>query len=207
MARYTGPTCKLARREGVDLLLKSPLHPIASKCKFDRMPGSQPSARRPKTTVYGMQLREKQKLRRMYGVLERQFSNYYKRAARMPGSTGLNLLQLLEGRLDNVVYRCGFGVTRAECRQLVSHKSVLVNGRCVNIPSYQVSPGDVIEIAERAKQQLRVVAALKFAEQMEGVSWVDVDIEAVRGTFRARPERSDLSPDIKESLVVALYSK
>ena len=207
MARYTGPTCKLARREGTDLFLKSPLHPINSKCKFDRVPGFSAGGRRPKVTVYGLQLREKQKLRRMYGVLERQFRNYYKQAARMPGSTGLNLLQLLEGRLDNVVYRMGFGVTRAECRQLVSHKTVLVNGRCVNIPSYQVAPGDEIEIAERAKQQLRIVSALKFAEQIELVPWVDVNIETVRGTFRMRPERSDLSPDIKESLVVALYSK
>lgn len=207
MARYTGPTCKLARREGTDLFLKSPARQINSKCKFDRAPGVKPSARRPRVTVYGTQLREKQKLRRMYGVLERQFRNYYKNAARIPGSTGLNLLQLLESRLDNVVYRMGFGVTRAESRQLVSHKAVLVNGRKVNIPSYQVKPGDAVEIAEGSKQQLRIKAALEIGEQVGFVPWVEVDIKAVKGMFRQLPARPELSPEIKEALVVALYSK
>ena len=207
MARYTGPTCKLARREGTDLFLKSPARNIDSKCKFDRAPGVKPSARRPRITVYGAQLREKQKLRRMYGVLEKQFRGYYKEAARISGSTGLNLLQLLETRLDNVVYRMGFGVTRAESRQLVSHKSVMVNGRKVNVASYRVKPGDEIEIVEKSKKQLRIKSALEIGEQIGFVAWVDVDLMAVKGQFRALPERADLSPDINESLVVALYSK
>lgn len=207
MARYTGPTCKLARREGTDLFLKSPARRIDAKCKFDRTPGVKPGARRARTTVYGAQLREKQKLRRMYGVLEKQFRGYYKEAARISGSTGLNLLQLLESRLDNVVYRMGFGVTRAESRQLVSHKSVMVNGRKVNVASYQVKPGDEIEIVEKSKQQLRIKSALEIGEQIGFVPWVDVDMKAVKGQFRSLPERADLSPDINEALVVALYSK
>jgi small subunit ribosomal protein S4 len=207
MARYIGPTCKLARREGTDLFLKSPVRTIDSKCKFDRAPGVKPGGRRPRTTVYGTQLREKQKLRRMYGILEKQFRNYYKEAARMSGSTGLNLLQLLESRLDNVVYRMGFGVTRAEARQLVSHKSVMVNGRKVNIASYQVRPGDEIEITEKARKQLRITSALEIAEQIGFVPWVEVDIKGVKGQFKSLPERVDLPPDISESLVVALYSK
>ena len=207
MARYIGPTCKLARREGVDLFLKSPVRTIDSKCKFDRVPGVKAGGRRPRTTVYGTQLREKQKLRRMYGVLEKQFRAYYKEAARLPGSTGLNLLQLLEARLDNAVYRMGFGVTRAECRQLVSHKSVKVNGVRVNVPSYQVQAGDEIEITEKSKKQLRITSALEIAEQIGIVPWVDVDVKAVKGTFKTLPERADLPPDINEALVVALYSK
>ena len=207
MARYIGPTCKLARREGTDLFLKSPARTIDSKCKFDRMPGVKSTGRRPRSTVYGIQLREKQKLRRMYGVLEKQFGNYYKKAARIPGSTGLNLLQLLESRLDNIVYRMGFGVTRAEARQLVSHKSIRVNGTTVNIPSYQVAPGAEIEVAEKGKKQLRIKASLEIAEQIGFVSWVDVDTAAVKGTYRSLPERSDLLPDVNEALVVALYSK
>ncbi|NKB61203.1 MAG: 30S ribosomal protein S4 [Gammaproteobacteria bacterium] len=207
MARYIGPTCKLARREGTDLFLKSPVRTIDSKCKFDRAPGVKPGGRRPRTTVYGTQLREKQKLRRIYGILEKQFSNYYKEAARLSGSTGLNLLQLLESRLDNVVYRLGFGVTRAEARQLVSHKSVLVNGQRVNVASYQVRPGDEVEVAEKSKKQLRITSALEIAEQIGFVPWVDVDVKGVKGTFKALPERSDLPPDINEALVVALYSK
>lgn len=207
MARYIGPTCKLARREGTDLFLKSPVRTIDSKCKFDRVPGVKLGGRRPRTTVYGTQLREKQKLRRIYGVLEKQFRNYYKDAARISGSTGLNLLQLLEARLDNVVYRMGFGVTRAESRQLVSHKSVMVNGRKVNIASFQVAPGDEIEIVEKSKKQLRIAAALEIAEQIGFVPWVDVDMKAVKGQFKSLPERVDLPPDINESLVVALYSK
>ncbi len=207
MARYIGPTCKLARREGTDLFLKSPARSINAKCKFDRVPGVMPGARRQRVTVYGTQLREKQKLRRMYGVLEKQFRNYYKEAARISGSTGLNLLQLLESRLDNVVYRMGFGVTRAESRQLVSHKSVMVNGRKVNVASYQVKPGDEVEIVEKNKKQLRISAALEISEQIGFVSWVDVDLNAVKGQYLSFPERTDLSPDIDESLVVALYSK
>lgn len=207
MARYIGPTCKLARREGTDLFLKSPARSIDSKCKFDRPPGVKAAGRRPRSTVYGTQLREKQKLRRMYGVLEKQFRNYYAEAARISGSTGSNLLQLLEGRLDNVVYRMGFGVTRAEARQLVSHKSILVNGIKVNIPSYQVQPGDQVEVVEKSKIQLRITSALEIAEQIGFVPWVDVDVKGVKGSFKALPERSELPPDIDEALVVALYSK
>ncbi len=207
MARYIGPTCKLARREGTDLFLKSPVRTIDSKCKFDRAPGVKITGRRSRSTVYGIQLREKQKLRRMYGVLEKQFSNYYKTAARISGSTGLNLLQLLESRLDNVVYRLGFGVTRAEARQLVSHKCIMVNGVKVNVPSYQVKPGDEIEVVEKSKKQLRITAALEISEQIGVVPWVDSDPTAVKGVYKMLPERSDLSPDINEALVVALYSK
>ena len=207
MARYIGPTCKLARREGTDLFLKSPVRTIDSKCKFDRAPGVKVAGRRSRSTVYGIQLREKQKLRRIYGVLEKQFSNYYKTAARISGSTGLNLLQLLESRLDNVVYRLGFGVTRAEARQLVSHKCIMVNGVKVNVPSYQVKPGDEIEVVEKSKKQLRITAALEISEQIGVVPWVDSDPAAVKGVYKMLPERSDLSPDINEALVVALYSK
>jgi len=207
MARYLGPKCKLARREGTDLFLKSPARSIESKCKFDRVPGVTAGARRPRATVYGTQLREKQKLRRIYGMMEKQFVSYYKKAAATKGSTGVNLLQLLEGRLDNVVYRMGFGVTRAESRQLVSHKSILVNGTVVNIPSYQVQAGDIVEVREKSKKQLRIVAALELAEQIGIVDWVDVNVSQVKGTFKAAPERDQLPPDIEEALVVALYSK
>ena len=207
MARYIGPKCKLARREGTDLFLKSPARSIESKCKFDRVPGVTAGARRPRATVYGTQLREKQKLRRMYGMMEKQFVSYYKKAAATKGSTGVNLLQLLEGRLDNVVYRMGFGVTRAESRQLVSHKTIMVNGTIVNIPSCQVQAGDVVEVREKSKKQLRVTAALELAEQIGIVDWVDVDVAKVKGTFKASPERDQLPPDIEEALVVALYSK
>ncbi len=207
MARYLGPKCKLARREGTDLFLKSPARSIESKCKFDRVPGVTAGARRPRATVYGTQLREKQKLRRMYGMMEKQFVSYYKKAAATKGSTGVNLLQLLEGRLDNVVYRMGFGVTRAESRQLVSHKTIMVNGTVVNIPSYQVQAGDVVEVREKSKKQLRVTAALELAEQIGIVDWVDVNVALVKGTFKASPERDQLPPDIEEALVVALYSK
>ncbi len=207
MARYIGPTCKLARREGTDLFLKSPARTIDSKCKFDRPPGVKATVRRPRSTVYGTQLREKQKLRRIYGVLEKQFRNYYTEAARISGSTGSNLLRLLESRLDNVVYRFGFGVTRAEARQLVSHKSIMVNGVKVNIPSYQVQPGDQVEVVEKSKTQLRITSALEIAEQIGFVPWVDVDVKGVKGVYKAMPERSELPPDIDEALVVALYSK
>jgi small subunit ribosomal protein S4 len=207
MARYIGPTCKLARREGTDLFLKSPVRALDSKCKFERPPGFQTGGRRPRVTVYGTQLREKQKLRRMYGILEKQFRNYYREAARRRGSTGENLLRLLEGRLDNVVYRMGFGVTRAEARQLVSHNAILVNGKRVNIPSYQVQPGDEIEVRERSKQQLRIQGALEIAEQIGFASWIDVEPKKVKGVFKRAPDREELSSDIQESLVVALYSK
>ena len=208
MARYLGPSCKLARREGTDLFLKSPVRSIDSKCKIDKVPGqSAAGGRRPRVTVYGTQLREKQKLRRMYGVLEKQFHGYYVEAARRSGSTGENLLSLLECRLDNVVYRMGFAVTRAEARQLVSHKSIVVNGKSVNIPSYQVSAGDEVEIREKSKKQLRIQAALEIAEQLGATDWLEVDLKAAKGTFKAVPVRTELSPDINESLVVALYSK
>lgn len=206
MARYIGPKCKLARREGTDLFLKSPARPLDSKCKLDTPPG-QHGARRLRLSDYALQLREKQKLRRIYGILEKKFRSYYKEAARQKGSTGENLLRLLEGRLDNVVYRMGFGVTRAEARQLVTHKGILVNGKQVNVPSYQVKAGDVVECKEKTKNQLRVKAALEIMEQIGFVDWIDVDAKAAKGTFKALPDRSDLPPDINESLVVALYSK
>jgi len=207
MARYIGPTCKLARREGTDLFLKSPVRPLESKCKIDKVPGQSAQARRPRATVYGTQLREKQKLRRMYGIMEKKFRSYYAEAARLKGSTGENLLTLLESRLDNVVYRMGFAVTRAEARQLVSHKSIKVNGLIVNIPSYNVKEGDEIEIREKAKKQLRIGAALEIAEQIGIPDWLSVDASSKKGVFKMVPERSELSADIDESLVVALYSK
>ena len=207
MGKYRGPTCKLARREGTDLFLKSPVRSIDSKCKFDREPGFRPGGRRPRVTVYGTQLREKQKLRRMYGLQEKQFRRYYADAARQKASTGESLLRLLESRLDNVVYRMGFGVTRAEARQLVSHNAIEVNGRRVNIPSYQVTPGDEIEVREKSKGQLRIKAAMEIAEQIGFQPWVEVDVKTAKGLFKAAPERSELSRDINESLVVALYSK
>ena len=207
MGKYRGPTCKLARREGTDLFLKSPIRSIDSKCKFDREPGFRPGGRRPRITVYGTQLREKQKLRRMYGLQEKQFRRYYADAARQKGSTGESLLQLLESRLDNVVYRMGFGVTRAEARQLVSHNTIEVNGQRVNIPSYQVTSGDEVEVREKSKGQMRIKAALEIAEQIGFQPWVEVDVKTAKGLFKTVPDRSELSRDINESLVVALYSK
>jgi small subunit ribosomal protein S4 len=208
MARYLGPKLKLSRREGTDLFLKSGVRAIDTKCKIDQAPG-QHGARKPRLSDYGVQLREKQKVRRIYGILERQFRNYYKEAARLKGNTGENLLQLLEGRLDNVVYRMGFGATRAESRQLVSHKAIMVNGRVVNIASYQVSPNDVVSIREKAKQQsrVRVKAALELAEQREKPTWLEVDVSKMEGVFKRMPERTDLSADINEHLIVELYSK
>ena len=206
MARYLGPKCKLSRREGTDLMHKSRARSLDSKCKLEKIPG-QHADRRGRLSDYGLQLREKQKLRRIYGVLERQFRNYYKLAARTKGSTGENLLKLLECRLDNVVYRMGFGITRAEARQLVSHKAILINGKTVNIPSYQVQAGDVISIREKSKKQLRVQEALSVAEQTGYMDWLEVDARKMEGTFKVVPERSDLPPDINESLVVELYSK
>ncbi len=206
MARYIGPKCKLSRREGTDLFLKSGVRPLESKCKLDTPPG-QHGQRRTRLSDYGLQLREKQKLRRIYGVLERQFRNYYKAAAGRKGSTGENLLQLLEGRLDNVVWRMGFASTRAEARQLVSHRGILVNGVSVNIPSYQVRAGDVVAVREKAQKQSRVQAAMELAQQNGLVEWVEVDAKTMEGVFKALPERSDLSADINEHLVVELYSK
>ncbi|CAH0993260.1 30S ribosomal protein S4 [Sinobacterium norvegicum] len=206
MARYIGPTCKLSRREGTDLFLKSGVRPLESKCKHETVPGVH-GARRGRLSDYGVQLREKQKVRRMYGVLEKQFRKYYKEAARVKGATGENLLQLLESRLDNVVYRMGFGSTRAESRQLVSHKAITVNGGCVNVASYQVKAGDVVAVCEKAKKQLRVEAALKLAENRAAVEWVDVNASKVEGTFKAQPDRADLSSEINENLIVELYSK
>lgn len=207
MARYIGPTCKLARREGTDLFLKSPARSLESKCKIDKVPGQSAGARRPRTSVYGTQLREKQKLRRMYGVLEKKFRSYYAEAARVKGSTGEVLLTLLESRLDNVVYRMGFAVTRAEARQLVTHKAIKVNGRVVNVPSFHISAGDEVEVRDRAKKQLRIGAALEIAEQIGIPEWLNVDRANKKGVFKMVPDRSELSADIQESLVVALYSK
>ena len=206
MARYLGPKLKLSRREGADLFLKSGVRAIDSKCKIDTAPG-QHGARKPRLSDYGSQLREKQKVRRMYGILERQFRNYYKEANRLKGNTGENLLVLLEGRLDNVVYRMGFAATRAEARQLVSHKAIVVNGRVVNIPSFQVSVDDVISVREKSKKQARIKASLELAEQKEKPTWLEVDAAKMEGVFKRVPERSDLSADINEHLIVELYSK
>ncbi|MFM2483008.1 30S ribosomal protein S4 [Celerinatantimonas sp. YJH-8] len=206
MARYLGPKLKLSRREGTDLFLKSGVRAVDTKCKLDTAPG-QHGARRPRLSDYGLQLREKQKVRRIYGILEKQFRNYYKNAARLKGNTGENLLTLLESRLDNVVYRMGFGSTRAEARQLVSHKAILVNGHVVNVPSFQVSPEDVISVREKAKKQARVIAALEIAEQREKPSWVETDAKKMESVFKRIPERTDLSADINEQLIVELYSK
>ena len=206
MARYTGPSLRLARREGTDLFLKSGSRAIESKCNMETAPGVH-GLRRTRLSDYGVQLREKQKVRRIYGVLEKQFRNYYKEAARIKGATGENLLQLLEGRLDNVVYRMGFGSTRAESRQLVSHKAILVNDKLVNIPSYQVRPGDVVSVREKAKNQLRVKGALDLSSSRAPVSWVEVDASKMSGVYRSVPERTELPADINENLIVELYSK
>ncbi|WNC71833.1 30S ribosomal protein S4 [Thalassotalea psychrophila] len=206
MARYLGPKLKLSRREGTDLFLKSGVRAIDTKCKIETIPG-QHGARRGRLSDYGVMLREKQKVRRIYGVLEKQFRNYYKEAARLKGNTGENLLQLLEKRLDNVVYRMGYASTRAEARQLVSHKAIVVNGQVVNIPSFAVNADDVISIREKSKTQARIVAALELAEQREKPIWVEVDNKKMEGTFKRIPDRSDLSAEINEQLIVELYSK
>jgi len=206
MARYIGPKCKLSRREGTDLFLKSGVRALESKCKVENAPG-QHGARRGRLSDYGVQLREKQKVRRMYGVLERQFRNYYKEAARLKGATGENLLQLLESRLDNVVFRMGFAATRAEARQLVSHKAVLVNGAVVNIPSCQVKAGDVVALREKARKQLRVQSAMALAAQRGEPEWIEVNVDTLEGGFKAVPERQELSSEINENLIVELYSK
>ncbi len=208
MAKYIGPKCKLMRREGADLSLKSSRRAVDTKCKIDNPPGMHGAGtRKPRVSDYGLQLREKQKLRRIYGILERQFRNYYKEASRIKGSTGENLLQLLETRLDNVVYRMGFGSTRAEARQLVSHKSIMVNGKIVNIPSYVVSATDVVSVREKSRKQVRIAESLALAEQIGFPDWVDVNQAKFEGVFKARPERGELPPDINEQLVVELYSK
>jgi small subunit ribosomal protein S4 len=208
MARYIGPTCKLARREGVDLELKSPARGLESKCKLNQPPGQHGASRRVRLSDYALQLREKQKVRRIYGVLERQFRNYYKLAAKQRGATGENLLRLLESRLDNVVYRMGFAVTRAQARQMVTHKAIAVNGQTVNIPSYRVKPEDVVAIRDKAKEQLRVKEAVTLSQDMNLVpAWLEVDPSKLEGVFKAYPDRDELSSDINESLIVELYSK
>jgi len=206
MARYLGPKLKLSRREGTDLFLKSGVRPLDSKCRADVPPG-QHGARRVRLTDYAVQLREKQKVKRFYGVLEKQFRNYYKKADKQKGATGENLLMLLESRLDNVVYRIGYGSTRAESRQLVSHKAIMVNGGTVNIASYQVRPEDVITVAEKSKAQLRIKSALELAAQRAPVEWVDVDATKMEGTFKRLPDRAELPSEINENLIVELYSK
>src|SRR3990167_1982911 len=203
MARYLGPRCKLSRRERMDLSLTSGVRPLDSKCKLDVAPG-QHGARRGRETEHGIQLREKQKVRRIYGILERQFENYFKKATRLKGSTGENLLKLLERRLDNVVYRMGFGSTRAEARQLVTHGSVLVNGKMVNIPSYLLSSGDMITIREKSKTQLRIQSALALAQARPSCDWLEVDAANFSGTFKNAPDRDRLPPDINEQLIVEL---
>ncbi len=209
MARYIGPTCKLARREGADLSLKSPASAIDSKCKLEQKPGQHGATpKKGKLSDYATQLREKQKVKRIYGLLERQFRSYYAKASRKKGNTGETLLQMLEQRLDNVVYRMGFAVTRPQARQLVSHKGILVNGKTVNLPSYQVKAGDSIALTERAQKHLNVQEALNLSQQMDLVpSWCEVDAKKFAGVFKAVPDRADLPSDINEALIVELYSK
>ena len=207
MARYTGPKCKLARREGTDLFLKSARRSLETKCKLETKPGQHGVRSGMRMSDYGNQLREKQKLRRTYGILERQFRRYFGEAARRKGSTGTNLLQLLESRLDNVVYRMGLGSTRAEARQLVTHGSITVNGRVLNVPSALVKAADVVGATEKAKGQLRIQDALQLAEKVGFPSWVEVDVKKMVGTFKGAPDRSEFAQDINESLVVELYSK
>tara|TARA_Y100001933_G_scaffold211372_1_gene216138 strand:- start:410 stop:1036 length:627 start_codon:yes stop_codon:yes gene_type:complete len=208
MARYIGPTCKLSRREGVDLGLKSPARSLDSKCKLEQPPGQHGASRRQRLSDYALQLREKQKVRRMYGVLEKQFRNYYKKAAQRKGATGENLLALLEGRLDNMVYRMGFAITRAQARQMVSHRLIEVNGKVVNIPSCQISAGDRISVREKARNHLRIKEAVEVSRDLDLVaSWVEVNGDKLEGTVKSLPERDDLPPDINENLIVELYSK
>ena len=207
MARYIGPKAKLSRREGTDLFLKSARRSIADKAKFDTKPGQHGRTSGQRTSDYGLQLREKQKVKRMYGVLEKQFRRYFEEADRRRGNTGANLLGLLETRLDNVVYRMGFGSTRAEARQMVSHKAITVNGQCVNIPSYLVKSGDVIAVREKSKKQARFVEALQLAAQVGFPAWVEVSQDKVEGTFKQVPDRDQFGADINESLIVELYSR
>lgn len=207
MARYIGPKAKLSRREGTDLFLKSTRRSLDSKCKLDSKPGQHGRTSGARTSDYGNQLREKQKVKRMYGILERQFRRYFAEADRRKGNTGENLLKLLESRLDNVAYRMGFGSTRAEARQLVSHKAFTVNGQVVNIASFQVKAGDVVAVREKAKKQARIVEALSLAEQSGMPSWVSVDAKKMEGTFKSLPDRSEIANDVNESLIVELYSR
>ena len=206
MARYLGPKLKLSRREGTDLFLKSGVRPLESKCRAESAPG-QHGQRRARNSDYAVQLREKQKVRRIYGVLEKQFRNYYKKADRQKGATGMNLLRILERRLDNVVYRMGFGSTRAEARQLVSHKSITVNGRVVNIPSYQVAIGDTVSVRQRSKDQLRIQGALALSVNRAPIPWLEVDSVKMEGVLKLFPEREELPSEINENLIVELYSK
>lgn len=206
MARYLGPRCKLSRREKTDLSLTSGVRPLDTKCKLDTAPG-QHGARRGRETEHGVQLREKQKVRRIYGILEKQFNKYFQKATRLKGSTGENLLKLLERRLDNVVYRMGFGSTRAEARQMVSHCCILVNNKVVNIPSYLLSPGDVVSVRERARAHLRIQSALTLAQARPSCDWLEVDAMNFAGTFKTAPDRDHLPQDINEQLIVELYSK
>ena len=207
MARYLGPKCKLARREGTDLFLKSARRSLDSKCKLDTKPGQHGVKSGMRQSDFGNQLREKQKLRRMYGLMERQFRRYFAEAQRRKGSTGTNLLQLLESRLDNVVYRMGLGSTRAEARQLVTHCSIMVNGKSLNVPSAVLKAGDVVTVTEKSKGQLRIQDALQLAEKVGFPLWVEVDAKKMTGTFKGAPDRSEFAQDINESLVVELYSK
>ncbi len=207
MARYTGPGAKLARREGTDLFLKSARRALADKCKLDSKPGQHGNATNARLSDYGVQLREKQKVRRIYGVLEKQFRRYFAEADRRSGNTGETLLQLLEARLDNVVYRMGFASTRAEARQLVSHGAILLNGRRATIPSMQVKAGDVVTVSEKGKQQVRIKEALILAEQIGFPLWVNVDKQKFEGTFKQVPERQEIAGDISESLIIEFYSR
>ena len=207
MARYIGPKCKLSRREGTDLFLKSARRSLDSKCKLDVKPGQHGVKSGARTSDYGNQLREKQKVKRMYGVLERQFRRYFAEANRRKGNTGETLLSLLETRLDNVAYRMGFGSTRAEARQLVSHKAITVNGQSVNIPSYLVKAGDVVSVREKSKKQNRIVEALQLAAQVGMPAWVDVNADKAEGVFKKTPDRDEFAADINESLIVELYSR
>ena len=206
MAKYIGPKCKLSRRVGADLMLKGRGRSLETKCKLETPPG-QHGARKQRPSDYALQLREKQKLKQMYGVLERQFRNYYLKASRKKGSTGLLLLQMLESRLDNIVYRMGFAATRSEARQLVSHKAISVNGQTVNMPSYHVQPGDTVEVREKARAQTRIAQAVSVAAQIGFPDWVEVDEKGLKGKFKSVPEREQFLPDINEALVVELYSK
>lgn len=206
MAKYLGPKLRLSRREGTDLFLKSHIRTIESKCKLDRVPG-QHGKRKSRLSDYGMQLREKQKVRRIYGVLEKQFSNYYKKFAKSKGNTGESILQALESRLDNIVYRMGFGATRAEARQLVNHKSIVVDGHVVNIPSYQVQPGSLISVRNKSKNQKRIKTALEVSMQIEKPDWLVVDQPKMQGVFKRVPGRDELPAEINEQLIVELYSK
>ncbi len=207
MARYLGPKAKLSRREGTDLFLKSARRAIGDKAKFDSKPGQHGRTSGSRTSDFGLQLREKQKVKRMYGVLERQFRRYFEEADRRRGNTGANLLFLLESRLDNVVYRMGFGSTRAEARQLVSHKAITVNGNTVNIPSYSVKTGDVVAVRDKSKKQNRIVEALQLAQQVGLPAWVEVSVDKAEGTFKKVPDRDQFAADINESLIVELYSR